>query len=790
MGAALQIGGVVDHYRLLEKLGEGGMGVVWLAEDTRLGRKVAIKFLPPEAARDAVRRQRFEQEARAAAAISHPGIATVHELAETEGRTYIVFEYVPGRTLRSHVVRGGLQPEELLDIAGDIAEALAAAHTASVVHRDLKPENVMRTPAGTCKVLDFGVARFTTATTPDSATESRSHLTSAGMVVGTVAYMAPEQLVGKEVDFRCDIFSFGTLIYELATGVHPFQGGNSASTIAAIMTAEPPPITQWNRLQPAELERIVRKCLRKRREERYQSTKDLAVDLANLKRDSDERPSSVGAIPAPVHPGDDSLFHKIFASFGATPRRWWELHQLFALFVYAPVALYLALRSSVSISKELNTALASNWHGWQGMMQAIGSESGGPYTFWSNFGLAFFLTLILLLITTVVTRLYLVCLAAFIPERLVAEVRRIQAVLRVVYILVACQFMFAGFFLLRVNTGELILGTGLSAFGLSTLLAVSYAEPGMVRAAFPSGPARDQLTRDELTRSEFQAIGLIQLTYCILFVSPFFGAFSFSRLSRELDAKGALLLFGITFASACFFISLGTAATILAKVRQGLEYFTRFFWLYFLFDLVALGMWFLFLTKGTLASDASPVLLFSFTSPLFLYLPFYQRRTARSLLRESGELKEEQHVAQPSRRESVRTWWWALQASTVLVVGCALAAMMGAFDVPHWTVIPATLRLPVFFFEVFSGWLNISIRVALGLVALSSPDHLAQWVARMRPWIRITGWMIVAGLAVTAVAIVSANGTKAAGAGALATVVAASLLIIEPAVEGAAFPST
>src|SRR2546423_769382 len=161
MGAAPQPGRILDHYRLLEKLGEGGMGVVWLAEDTRLGRKVALKFLPEDAARDPLRRQRFEQEARAAAELSHAGIAAVYELEEVQGEYFIVLEYVPGRTLRELVAPGGLPRAELLAIAIEIAEALAAAHTAGVVHRDLKPENVMRTPDAACKVLDFGLARVT-----------------------------------------------------------------------------------------------------------------------------------------------------------------------------------------------------------------------------------------------------------------------------------------------------------------------------------------------------------------------------------------------------------------------------------------------------------------------------------------------------------------------------------------------------------------------------------------------------------------------------------------------------
>src|SRR5215471_16847829 len=283
MGVAPQSGHVLAHYRLLEKLGEGGMGVVWRAEDTRLQRQVALKFLPPDAAHDASRRLRFEQEARAAAALSHSGIATVHELAGSDDQTFIVFEYVPGATLRDSIAPGGVATEELLNVAADIADALAAAHAAGVVHRDLKPENVMRTPSGRCKVLDFGLARISGPPTPEGMT--RSHLTSAGMVVGTVGYMAPEQLEGKPVDFRADIFAFGALLYELATGVHPFQRDSSALTIAAILKEDPPPLIERNRLHPAELDRIVRKCLRKRAEDRYQSTLDLLVDLRSLKHE-------------------------------------------------------------------------------------------------------------------------------------------------------------------------------------------------------------------------------------------------------------------------------------------------------------------------------------------------------------------------------------------------------------------------------------------------------------------------------------------------------------------------
>lgn len=314
------------------------MGVVWLAEDARLGRKVALKFLPPDAATDPSRRQRFEQEARAAAVLSHPGIATVHELGECDGQMYIVFERVQGVTLRMLLTGRGLARNEVLDIAVDVAEAMAAAHVAGVVHRDLKPENVMRTPDGECKVLDFGLARVTAAAQSlDSLT--RSNLTAAGTLVGTVGYMAPEQLEGKDVDFRADIFSFGTLLYELATGAHPFSGDSAASTIAAIMTADPPPLTQRNQLQPAELERIVRKCLRKRRDERYQSTRDLAVDLRNLRREL----SSGAQAAQPASPSLPVENRPLISAKAG--RRWWWLHQLGTMFGTTSVIIYLLWRA-------------------------------------------------------------------------------------------------------------------------------------------------------------------------------------------------------------------------------------------------------------------------------------------------------------------------------------------------------------------------------------------------------------------------------------------------------------
>jgi len=252
------------------------MGVVYRAEDTKLQRPVALKMLPPATAGDAERRRRMENEARAAAKLVHANIATVFEQGESEGRLYITFEYVPGRTLRHWLHEDAKQPRGELKLACSIARALAFAHQQGVVHRDIKPENVMVTPEGECKVLDFGLARS------EPTLEATQSLTMEGHIVGTIGYMSPEQLRGEGLDFRSDIFSFGVLLYELVGGTHPFQGANPASTIARILTAEPAALPADGAAVSPELERIVRKCLRKERGERYQSTKDLVVDLQAL----------------------------------------------------------------------------------------------------------------------------------------------------------------------------------------------------------------------------------------------------------------------------------------------------------------------------------------------------------------------------------------------------------------------------------------------------------------------------------------------------------------------------
>jgi Tol biopolymer transport system component len=283
------VGRIIGHYRILEKLGGGGMGVVYKAEDTKLGRTVALKVLPPERVADPNRKRRFVQEARAASALNHPNIITIYDIDEAEGVHYIAMEHVEGKTLDRLIARHGLRVTEALKYAVQMAAALAKAHSAGIVHRDLKPTNVMVTDDGLVKVLDFGLAKLTEAA-PTSDAETAVTVeptTEEGMIVGTVGYMSPEQAEGKPVDARSDIFSFGSVLYEMLTGQRAFQGETKASTIAAILREEPKPLSQVVEGLPREVERIVKRCLRKDREHRLQTMADLKVALEELKEESD-----------------------------------------------------------------------------------------------------------------------------------------------------------------------------------------------------------------------------------------------------------------------------------------------------------------------------------------------------------------------------------------------------------------------------------------------------------------------------------------------------------------------
>jgi len=282
-------GSRLDGYEIVRPLGAGGMGEVWLANEVRLGRNVALKVLPSDLTRDPVRVQRFEQEARAASALNHPNVCTIHALGQTpDGQHYIAMEYVEGETLRQRLLTTRLTIRESLDVVIQVAAALSAAHAAGIVHRDIKPENVMLRPDGFVKVLDFGLAKLAAPPVQIAGTEvTRTVLqTDAGLVVGTAAYMSPEQARGQEVDARTDIWSLGVMLYEMVAGRSPFAAPSGTDVLAAIIERDPPPLMQFEPHTPGELQRIVSKALRKDRERRYQLMKELRLDLDSLREDA------------------------------------------------------------------------------------------------------------------------------------------------------------------------------------------------------------------------------------------------------------------------------------------------------------------------------------------------------------------------------------------------------------------------------------------------------------------------------------------------------------------------
>ena len=285
MEPALTPGSSIAHYRIVARLGEGGMGEVYLATDTRLDRSVALKVLPPALARDPDRMERFDREARAASALNHPNVAHIYEIGETNGIHFLAMEFIEGEPLDRRIAGKPLPVQDIAGIGRQIAAALDAAHAKGIVHRDIKPANIMITPRGHVKVLDFGLAKFGGAgSTPSSQMETRV-LSTAGALVGTVQYMSPEQALGRLVDHRTDIFSLGVVLYQMATGRAPFEGSTPSETIARILETQPEAMARFNYELPVELDRIVRKCLEKDRERRYQSARDLEVDLQGLVRE-------------------------------------------------------------------------------------------------------------------------------------------------------------------------------------------------------------------------------------------------------------------------------------------------------------------------------------------------------------------------------------------------------------------------------------------------------------------------------------------------------------------------
>jgi hypothetical protein len=350
------IGRTISHYRIVRELGAGGMGVVYAAEDVRLGRQVAIKFVPDGMVDDRQMFERLRSEARTASALNHPNICTLYDVGDHDGRPFIVMELLQGRTLRDRLIDGQLKVDETLEIGIQVADALDVAHRQHIIHRDIKPANLFLNERGPVKILDFGLAKVVSHQ-PSALTAAPTDLTGAGMTLGTVSYMSPEQVTADPLDGRSDIFSFGVVLYECATGHQPFKGKTSGLILSEILNRTPPPPLQFNPDLPLRLQEIITNCLEKDRELRYQDAGALRTDLKRLKRDLESGPRAASRLSIPIE-GASSVAQPITVTLpsAAVPpsrrSRGLLAAAIAAVVVASTAAAFFAFRASTAQPKE------------------------------------------------------------------------------------------------------------------------------------------------------------------------------------------------------------------------------------------------------------------------------------------------------------------------------------------------------------------------------------------------------------------------------------------------------